>query len=181
MIPWGTNTVGKLHVRYPILQFLFHALQLLDPWLKLNSHPVCFGTRGSQYGRFNVLHGGKIAAVKLVYLSGYVTCSKSRVSFWSKWGCGDHPSVKNHVDVVITTSSNHVIVPPSELFTFGAGLWSEIPGYNSHSPEIVLPSFSPYSVRSGDQLRLWYGEDLVAHTESDNAGKVCCDVYGLYV
>lgn len=49
------------------------------------------------------------------------------------------------------------------------------------SPEIVLPSFSPYSVRSGDQLRLWYGEDLVGYTESDNRGLVCADAYGLYV
>ncbi len=141
---------------------------------------MCFGTRDTQYGDFSVSYGGKIAGFKLVHLSGYVTCGKRRVSHYSFWGCGDAGGVKNHVNVVITTSSNHVIVPPSEFFTFGNGKWSEIPGYNSMSPEIVLPSFSPYSVRSGDQFRLWYGEDLVNFTEHDNGGRVCADVYALY-
>ncbi|KAL9960944.1 hypothetical protein ACROYT_G034452 [Oculina patagonica] len=151
-----------------------------DRWLKLNFRPVCFGTRDTQYGDFSVSYGGKIAGFTLVHLSGYVTCGKRRVSHYSFWGCGDAGGVKNHVNVVITTSSNHVIVPPSEFFTFGNGKWSEIPGYNSMSPEIVLPSFSPFSVRSDDQFRLWYGDDLVNFTEHDNGGRVCADVYALY-
>jgi len=36
-------------------------------------------------------------------------------------------------------------------------------------------------VSGGQSLRLWYGEDLVGYTEGDNAGWVCCDVYGLYI
>jgi len=121
--------------------------------------------------------------VKLIYLSGYVTCS-GKISEWSFWGCGlSHPNVKNHVSLAITTSGNALLMPPNQFFTLaeGAGKWAELPGYNSFSPEIILPRFSPYSVSSGQELRLWFGEDLVNHTEGDNAGLVCCNVYVLYV
>ena len=142
---------------------------------------MCFGAKGDRYGSFHVPYGGNIVAVKLTYLSGYVTCS-GEISHWSFWGCGDHPSVKHHVSLAITTSSNALLMPPSQFFTFqgGAGRWAELPGYNSLSPEIILPRFSSYSVSSGQELRLWYGEDLVDHTESDNAGLVCSNVSVLY-
>ena len=34
---------------------------------------------------------------------------------------------------------------------------------------------------SGEELRLWYGEDLANVFEEDNGGRVCCDVYGLII
>ena len=142
---------------------------------------MCFGARSNQYDSFNVPYGGKIAAVKLIYLSGYVTCS-GQISHYSFWGCGNHPSLKKYVSLAITTSSNALLMPPNEFFTLsgGAGRWSELPGYNSFSPEIILPRFYPYSVSSGQELRLWYGEDLVNWFEGDNKGLVCCNVYVLY-
>ena len=62
-----------------------------------------------------------------------------------------------------------------------SGKFSNLPRVRSFSPEIILPRFSPYAVKSGEKLRLWYGEDLENFTENDNAGRVCCDVYALYV
>ena len=111
-----------------------------------------------------------------------MTCAISSISHWSFWGCGNDPLVKNHVDVTITTSSNSILFPPNVFFTVRAfEAWSELPGYNSFSPEIILPRFSPYSVNSGQELRLWFGQDLVNSAESDNGGLVCCNVYVLYV
>jgi len=160
---------------------IFPSIAALDPWVKANLRPVCFGARHTQYGSFNVPYGGKIAAVKLVHLSGYVTCVGSSISYWSFWGCGNYSPLKHHVDVTITTSSNFLLFPPHQFLTTGYGRWSELPGYNSFSPEIILPRLSPYSVSSGQELRLWYGEDLVNYTEGNNAGLVCCNVYVLYV
>ena len=144
---------------------------------------MCFGAEGNKYGSFNVPKSGKIAAVKLIHLSGYVSCAQSQIPNWSFWGCGNHHLLKNHVSLAITTSSNVLLMPPNQFFTFkeGAGKWADLPGYNSFSRKIILPRFSPYSVSTGQELRLWYGEDLVAHTESNNAGWVCCNVYVLYV
>ncbi|KAL9960943.1 hypothetical protein ACROYT_G034451, partial [Oculina patagonica] len=124
------------------------ALQLLDSWLKLNSRLVCFGAKNGQFGGFSVPRGGNIIAIKLVHRSGYVSCSTSSVHHYSFWGCGiDFDNyLRKFVNVVITTSNNEVILPLSQFITnthvHTAGKWAVIPGYNSMSPEIVLPFFS---------------------------------------
>ena len=38
----------------------------------------------------------------------------------------------------------------------------------------------PHQVNSGQELRLWYGEDLVNWAEGDNGGYSCCDVYARF-
>ena len=152
-------------------------LLLLARWRKANTSPVCFGARDTQYGTFRAPISGRLAAVKLVHLYGYVRCSTSQVSYWSFWGCGNHPSVNNHVNVLITKSSNHILLPPSQFIRNGPGKWSKIPGYNSNSPQFVMSSQPTFHVRAGELLRLWYGEDFTGYTESDNEGRVCCDVH----
>ena len=148
-----------------------------DAWIKLNSLPVCFGAKDNKFGKFSVPSGGSLLAIKLVHVHGYVTCDKNKVYHWSYWGCGAHGSLSNHVDVVITTSTNSVLLPPSTFISSGTK-WSKIPGYKSLSPELVLSVFSsPLTVTSGQVLRLWYGEDLVNSSESDNGGTSCCDVF----
>ena len=143
---------------------------------------MCFGAKGDQFGKFyGPASGGSLLAIKLVYLNGYVSCNRNNVNYWSFWGCGMHSSVSQHVDVVITTSANHILLPPSQFITDNTLKWSKIPGYNSLSPELVLSTFStPLTVTSGQELRLWYGEDL-ANNESDNGGKSCCDVLALFM
>lgn len=121
-------------------------------------------------------------SLKLDHVSGYVACTARSIYHYSFWGCGSYAPLKKYLNVVVTTSSNRVISPPSQFFTHkDGGKWYELLGYNSHSPAIVLPFFSSYWVRRGQQFRLWYGEDLVSYYEGDNAGKVCCNVYALYV
>ena len=173
----------QFSVTNSFIVYIFTFLGYSDPWVKANTlNPVCFGARDNKYGSFRVPKTGKIAAVKLIHLSGYVSCS-GQINEWSFWGCGYHRSLTDHVSVVITTSSNTLLMPPNQFFTLpgDTGKWARLPGQNSFSPEIILPRFSPYSTSHGQELRLWYGEDLVAHTESDNGGWVCCDVYVLYV
>ena len=158
---------------------------LSDAWIKLSTAPVCFGAKDDKFGTFSVPSGGSLLAIKLVHVHGYVTCDKRRVHHWSFWGCNAHSSVGGHVDVVITTSTNRILLPPSQLIgqSWLARLkWHKIPGYNSLSPELVLSVFSsPLTVTSGQVLRLWYGEDLVNSSESDNDGTSCCDVFARFL
>ena len=146
---------------------------------------MCFGARDDQFGKFLVSTGGKLASVKLVHLYGYVNCQTNMDNYWSYWGCSTyHGGVKDHVNVAITTSANQILLPSSKFMTdsYKSQLWSRIPGYNSFSPELVMSAFSnPPSVTKGQELRLWYGEDLVNSTENDNAGKACCDVYARFI
>lgn len=177
-----TNWTDKINFSFKsvLIVFYFH---LPDRWVKLNHYPVCFGAKNDQFGRFNTTYGGNMAAVKLVHLYGYVSCHTVSTSYWSYWGCGDNPDndVKDMVNVKITTSTNDIIWPPSQ-FTTEFHKWSKIPGYNSLSPELILSSFSqPSRVHSGQELRLWYAEDLLNESEGSNGGRTCCDVYGIYV
>ncbi|RMX52360.1 hypothetical protein pdam_00014390 [Pocillopora damicornis] len=56
------------------------------------------------------------------------------------------------------------------------GKWARVPGYDSFSKEIVLTPFGkPYPVVAGQQLHLWYGEDLQNYTEGDNGGRAGVD------
>ena len=152
-----------------------------DAWIKLNTVPVCFGAKDDQFGKLSVPSGGSLLAIKLVHVHGYVTCDKNKVYHWSYWGCGAHGGVGDYVNVAITTSTNRILLPPSQFFGqswMQQHKWSKIPGYNSLSPELILSVFSsPLTVTSGQVLRLWYGEDLVNSSESDNGGKSCCDVF----
>ena len=139
---------------------------------------MCFGARDNRFGKFFVPFSGKLASVKLVHVYGYVTCDNRKTSYWSYWGCGQHSSLKNQVNAVITTSGGSVLLLSSQFITDKTNKWSLIPGYNSLSPELVLSAFSnPPSVTRGQELRLWYGEDLANNSESDNGGTSCCDIY----
>ena len=40
---------------------------------------------------------------------------------------------------------------------------------------------TPVSVSAGQELRLWYTEDLRNGPEHDNAGRVCADVFGYFM
>ena len=150
----------------------------------MNFSPVCFGARNQQFGRFFVhsVSGEKLASVKMVHLYGYVTCFIHKISYWSYWGCrGVSFYSVEKINIVITTASNRILLPPSQFIVHNGAKWFNLPGYTSVSPELVLSFFNPYSVSPGQELRLWYGEDLMNTYEGDNGGRVCVDIYGLYV
>ena len=149
--------------------FLFSFVQIEFPWRKLNTAPVCFGAKKNQFGRFNVSDvSGSVDAVKLVHVSGSVRCGYGR---WSKWGCAGSP----HLSTLITTSKNVILLPESKTPRY------KISGYDRDSKEIVFEDLSnPLLLSSGQELRLWYAEDWLDQSESDNGGKTCADVYAKY-
>ena len=142
-------------------------------WVKLNKSPVCFGARGSQYGRFSYNHNVFVTSFMLVHRSGTVTCNKSSYSYW---GCSP-----NHADmaVLLTDQHNRILAPVASTVNSKHG-WYNLAGYTSSSSALVFCApKKPHCIFANSELRLWYGEDLKGYTESDNAGKTCADVYGL--
>ena len=144
----------------------------------MSTSPVCFGAKDKEYGTFSMSSAGDLAAIRLVNLHGYVSCDSRKKNYWSYWGCGSYNP--QQINVVITDDANNVVLPQAELI-LNDSKWAIIPGYNSVSPELVLSFFDPKSVQSGQQFRLWYGEDLMGHAEGNNGGKACIDVYALYI
>ena len=84
--------------------------------------------------------------------------------------------------VAITNTGNEILLPPSELRLSSTDARFFIPGYTSQGPELVLSVFkNPLAVQGGEELRLWYTEDLLDWGVGDDDGRVCCDVYADFV
>ncbi|XP_074609607.1 uncharacterized protein LOC141863815 [Acropora palmata] len=146
------------------------------PWRKLNSAPVCFGAKENQFGRFQVEVGGSIPAVKLVHVSGEVNCDLPWNAY-SKWGC-DRPNLKQYIFVLLTNTSNTILLPMGQSH----GSRYTLPGYDAQSSEIIFSGFpNPLHLSSGQELRLWYEEDLIDRSEHDNNGTSCTDVFAKYL
>ena len=121
---------------------------------------------------FHVKGGGHIIALKLVHLSGKV---RGWTGGESNWGSG----ANIYLGTVVTDGQNNRIVPPQSV-VLNSGRYVH-PGYHSNSPEIVFSNHcSPLLVSSGQEFRIWYLEDLINDTESDNGGQACVDVYVQY-
>ncbi|XP_020609728.1 uncharacterized protein LOC110048282 [Orbicella faveolata] len=149
------------------------------PWQKMNTAPVCFGAKGDQFGEFEVEIGGSVDSVKLVHVSGHVTCAVFDIlggaNARSKFGCQKSSS---ELYTFITTANNDILLPESREFPSKYTLQ----GYHPDSSEIVFTNIStPLRLSSGQQLRVWYGEDLMDETEHDNSGSTCVDVYAKYM
>ena len=145
------------------------------PWQKMNTFPVCFGAKDDQFGEFEVEIGGSVDSVKLVHISGDVTCAwfPGFANAWSKFGC--HKS-SSELFTFITTANNDILLPESREFPSRYTLQ----GYHPDSTEIVFTNIlNPLRLSSGQQLRVWYG-DLVDESEYDNSGSTCVDVYAKY-
>ena len=146
---------------------------------------MCFSAKHNLFGKFYLPSRGKLAAIKLVHLYGYVSCAATHPGYWSYWGCGHNHLTKNQINVVITDAHDRIILPPNQLIVSGwlaAAKWYHDVGYSSLSPELVLSVFShPRHVSSGQEFHVWYGENLVNAYDQDNDGTVCSDVYALYV
>ena len=141
--------------------------------MKVNTKEVCFGARGNSYGTFSMPHNGEISSIKLVHLSGRVSCAARQKNRFSNWGC----DVGEFLATYITSVSNKIVFPDiSGVKKYKlSGIWS-------NSPEVTFNNLTvPMKVSTGEQFRVWYGEDLKDQSEHDNGGKTCSDVFALYV
>ena len=86
----------------------------------------------------------------------------------------------DYTDVSLTTATNTILFPPSEIGR--SDKWTLIPGYGSRSPELVMSIYDTHvAVTTNQELRVWYTQDLRNFNEGDNEGRVCADVYGYFM
>jgi hypothetical protein len=148
----------------------------LDVWLKINASPVCFGAKDSSFGRFYIKENGIVTtAVKLVHLSGYVSCHDENNATRSNWGCA---STSGFLNTIITNNTDQKILPQDEFITNVNSLAYGISGFDPQSAELVFKNFTtPLAVTVGQEYRIWYGQDLKNVSEANNEGTACVDVY----
>ena len=119
----------------------------------------------------------------MVHLNGYVACAGPSPIFWSHWGCGlySNSGSTNFIIVALTNEGDKILFPPIKLGKDSFN-WVLVPGYSSYSPELVMSIYdTPVSISAGQNLRLWYIEDLEDTWEGDNHGRACADIYGEFV
>ena len=151
---------------------------MTDNWKKINTDPVCFGTKNDDFGSFEIQEAGKIYTFKLVHTSGSVTCDTNLES--TKWGCL-HIGLGRHRLLTVITYRNKTVLPLAEFATGVHDYRYQLDRAHVNSLTLVfnlLPTLLVVSI--GQQFLIWYGQDLADNSEGNNAGETCADVYALY-
>ncbi|CAH3168082.1 unnamed protein product [Pocillopora meandrina] len=151
-------------------------------WQKINcEEPVCFEAKDNQYGSFNMTKSGRVKTMKLIYRSGSVRCNYETNS--SYWGC-TYPAYEENLMTIITDANKKAILPPAEdlkAYSDNREYLYSLPGYHHNSNELVFRNLvNPLSVSSYQEMQIWYGQDWMDHSEENNSGKTCIDVYAWY-
>ncbi|XP_057300779.1 uncharacterized protein LOC130635463 [Hydractinia symbiolongicarpus] len=134
---------------------------------KLQATNICFGTKNDQFGKFKITHNGKLAALKLKHMRGLVSCNPKKAL--TRWGCGwENPK---NIFIVITNSEDQIIMPEGKKKEH-----NKIPGFNGNSSFITLDK----QVKAGEELRIWYSQDLRNFSEENNNGSSCADIYAVF-
>ena len=181
---------AKLRDRCPLVIIEVDVVfSLLDNWQKINADPVCFGSRNDTYGAFYITKTGHVNTMKLVHKNGSIHCNPNIGD--SYWGCASsHYSKK--LMTMITNARKEVLLPPTEdlegLRYNGATASCQKPhfygigGIGIKSPQLVFRNLSnPLFLSRGQELQIWYGQDLVKCWEEHNTGTTCVDVYAWYI
>lgn len=121
-----------------------------------------------------------VRTFKFVHLSGGVSFLSSSQG---KWGTQIPFWENKNIEVHITDSQRRRIFPTSDIPIrpdFGSQHY-RLPGRTNMDPELILPDFNPpLAVTAGQELQMWFGQDLLDWGESDNTGTSCCDVFAYY-
>ena len=151
---------------------------LTDNWKKINTDPVCFGTKNDDYGSFEIQEASKIYTIKLVHTYGAVTCD---TYYKSTRRGSSHPRFGRHRLLTVIAYRNKTVLPLAEFAKGSDDYRHQLNDTYVNSPTLVfnlLPT--PLVVSIGQQFLIWYGQDLANYTEYNNAGETCADVYALY-
>ena len=132
---------------------------LASSWIKLNKDVVCFGAKNDSYGNFTIQQGGAITTLKLVYVSGYVTCNTKNAPYGSHWACNS----QFKLGTIVTDADNSAVFPHEYKNTSYL-----LPGYHINSSELVSVPTINFTPNSEGRRRVpnlvsrgfsrWHGE-----------------------
>ena len=154
---------------------------LLGIWHKIDTVPVCFGTRDDTHGAFSITKTGRVETMKLVHKSGFVRCNS--VDPESYWGC-TNSRYNNKMMIIITNANKEALLPPvADLYPSPCDKKHDyLDGTGHKSLELVFRNFSsPLFLSRNQELQICYGQDMVDCSEDNNNGTTGVDVYAWYV
>ena len=181
------NKLVTFYGACPYGQLFDQVLKRCDQYNKVKCYTLqgttCFGAKGNSYGKVNMALTGYIESFRLFYMSGYLNCNIKNRNLNSNWGCNRLPNkVDNNFGTWITTTRdrNGVVFPGSNIST---DKWKfyHLPGFSSTtSKSITMNVYRHIHVQKGEELRVWYGEDLFDTQDTDNGGRLCVEVWAKF-
>ena len=142
---------------------------------------LCYGPKGNQFGKFHLEHSGYLVELILKHKSGNISCVIPPAP--SYWGCNINHTIATptRINIIVTDKKNNVIFPSiKKINKFIDGKWYDFPGFQGNSDVLVFTtdyvSRPTYIKNVGQEIRIWYGEDLVKYTVDDNSGRHCVEV-----
>ncbi len=176
MLHFNFQVVATVLLFFVILE---NANAASSTWTKLNCRPVCYSGKGNSYGIFLVDKHITAHQVKLVHVSGKISCAG--VKNYGIFNCPHNNLLKRSFEVHLTDSDNKVIVPaPPVQYAIKEKAWYHLHGNIPGTNNVVFSTGSkPYTFKKENVYRVWYGEDLFGIWEGDNLGTLCVDVYAL--
>lgn len=145
--------------------------------IKVNTKPVCIGTKNDSFGVFYTPFNAAVKSFQLVHISGGVAWG-GELKWRGMWG----DLLDNHIELHITDSKNKRLAPPGN-YTMAVPeyLRYDLPGQLNNATSIRMPEFNPRLMASkNEEFRIWYGQDLVKKEEDNSHGATCKDVYMEY-
>lgn len=156
----------------------FHVIVPL-PWSLIASN-ICYEGKNSGAGTFQFHKNGEITSLKLVHVSGLISCHYGNPNYGKGiWTCFDNT---RSLSTVITNQNNEIIFPPGITLA----KWHENIRYADRTKfkmtESSLIYYGPsLNVSPQTTLMIWNIEDLGGnYYDGDNGGRHCVDVYGQY-
>ena len=139
---------------------------------ELQTGKVCYKAKGKNYGVIRLKREGMLRGIKLEHISGDLTCHISVPHKTSLWGCS------TAVLTLITDTNNQVIFPAN----IGNTKLPKVPVYDAKTSQILIyTNFAyPSFFVKGQELRIWYSEDLYDQHTDDNSGTHCIKVYAAF-
>uniref|UniRef100_A0A7M6DNX7 Uncharacterized protein n=1 Tax=Clytia hemisphaerica TaxID=252671 RepID=A0A7M6DNX7_9CNID len=150
-----------------------HEANFFTSLQKLTMEPICYGAKEKSFARLQIRETGRIKYFKMVHVSGGVTCAVQLG--YSRWGCPGRSA--ESVYTAMTDVYNHVVAPRG---THNHGIF-QVQGAN-HMTDDTLTLFSNAydAFEQGQEIRVWYTEDLFEYYGDDNGGTQCVHIFAKY-
>ena len=87
---------------------------------------------------------------------------------------------------IVTNANREALLPPTEdletVPTEDVKIIYSLEGTGHKSPEREFRTLSkPLSLSRNQELQIWYGQDWLVHSEYNNSGQTCVDVFAWYI
>lgn len=140
-----------------------------SPWINQEKN-ICYGAKDGKYATFRFKQDCQLVAVRLVHVSGYVSCADRLDTYHSFWGCYEDNVIST---VLVNLRVSDRIWFPGPVAESNGGSY-QIDGFYRNDDVLIMKKKGNFTL--GDELQVWYGEDFMDHSEHDNGGLHCVDV-----